>query len=100
MMTALPELLKSKVQPYSNKLQQIGIEVGNLYSDHGLPIDMALDRLPHTKEQKISILDGACQWLIEHKRLSGANEKSVDRQRKANRQMVEDFIYKGEVGVY
>lgn len=98
--TVLGALIASKVQDGNNELQEVGKTIGRLYTDHGLPIDMALERLPYTKEQKISVLDGACQWFIEHKRLSGATEKAIDRQRDANRKMLEDFITRGEVGVY
>ena len=100
-MTALGELLTSKAQSNSQDLQELGIKIGKLYTDHGLPIDMALDKLQgYTQEQKLSILDGACQWFIEHKRNSGATEKSLDRQRATNVRMVEDFINKGETGIY
>lgn len=99
-MEAVEEILFSKVQPNSERLQELGIEIGKLYTNHGLPIDIAFDKLPHTKEEKLSILDGACQWFIEHKRNSGATEKAIERQRIANRKMLEDFISKGEVGVY
>ncbi len=94
------QAVESKVQPFSQELQSLGIEIGKLYTNHGLPVDMALQRLPHTKEQKISILDGACQWFMQHKRNSGATEKSLDRQRAANRKMLDDFIEKGETGAY
>ena len=96
----MKEVLLSKVQPGSKELQELGVKIGKLYTDHGLPIDMALDRLPHSKEQKLSILDGACQWFIEHKRNSGATEKAIERQRTTNRKMIEDFVKKGETGVY
>lgn len=96
----LGQLLESKIQPGSADLQELGIKIGKLYTDHGLPIDMALDRLDLTKEQKLSVLDGACQWLVEHKRNSGATEKAIDRQRATNRKMLEDFLIKGETGVY
>ena len=97
---SLSEIIKSKLQPSSEQLQEIGIKVGQLYTDMGLPIDMALDKLEMTKEQKISVLDGACQWLIEHKRKSGATDKSIERQRKTNREMLERFIKGKETGVY
>lgn len=99
-MSVLQQLIQSKSQPNSKELQELGVKVGKLYTNQGFPIDMALARLDYTKEQKLSILDGACQWLIEHKRNSGATEKSIERQRKANQIMVEDFINKGETGVY
>lgn len=96
----LSELIDAKSQPFSAELQEVGVSIGRLYTDHGLPLDMSLDRLPHTKEQKLSILDGACQWFIEHKRNSGASDKAIERQRNANRKMLEDFINNGETGVY
>lgn len=96
----LSQLMRSKNSPGSNNPQGLGVKIGKLYTDHGLPIDMAFDRLDLTKEQKISVLDGCCQWFIEHKRNSGATEKAIDRQRKANRKMLEDFIKTGEVGIY
>jgi hypothetical protein len=92
----LGSLIKAKVSN-NGQLDAMGIKVGKLYTDHGLPIDMALDRLDITQEQKLIVLDGACQWLIKHKRNSGA---AIDRQRAANRKMVENFITKGETGVY
>lgn len=98
--TPLGAIVASKVQPMSKELQELGIKIGHLYTDHGLPVDMAFDRLPRTKEQKLSILDGVCQWLIEHKRNSGATDKAIERQRHTNQKMLEDFITKGEAGVY
>ncbi len=97
---ALGQLIESITQPGAKELEELGLEIGKLYTDKGFPIDMALDRLPHTKEQKVSILFGACQWFIEHKRNSGAGEKSIERQRNVNRKMIEDFVATGETGVY
>jgi hypothetical protein len=99
-MKELGILIDSKEQPFSNELQEIGIKVGKLYTDHGFPIDMALNKLPYSHMQKVSILDGACSWIIEHKRKSGATEKAIERTRKSNRTMIERFINKKEVGVY
>lgn len=97
----MSEVLKGLLGVASDKdMVALGIQVGKLYTDHGLPIDMALDRLDLTKDQKLAVLHGVCQWLIEHKRNSGATEKSLDRQRATNVRMVEDFIKTGETGVY
>lgn len=93
-------LINSKMMLNSKGLQYLGIKIGKLYSDHGFPIDMALNRLPHTEDQKVAILDGVCKWLIEHKRLSGATDKAIDRQRKTNLKMLKDFIRTGETGIY
>lgn len=82
------------------ELIKLGEKLGKLYTDHGFPLDMALDRLPYGKQEKIMLIDGACQWFMEHKRLSGATEKSLERQRKANREMITNFLDSGEVGVY
>ena len=96
----LEELITSKVQYNSDELQKLGVQIGKLYTNHGLPIDMALSSLNHTKMQKLSILDGVCQWFIEHKRNSGATEKAIERQRNTNRKMVEDFLRTGETEIY
>lgn len=82
------------------ELEKIGVEIGKLYTNLGFPIDMTLDRLDMSQQEKLSVIDGCCQWFIEHKRNSGAGEKAIDRQRKANRKMVEDFLKNGEVGIY
>lgn len=93
-------MVKSLAQPHSAALQALGVEVGKLYTEHGLPLDMALDRLEHPKDQKLSILHGACWWLVEHKRRSGATEKSLERQRAANLNMISSFVRGAELGVY
>lgn len=95
----LGSLINSKVNSPSH-YKDLGIKIGKLYTDMGYPVDMSLDGLDYTKEDKIAILDGVCQWLIEHKRNSGASDKAIERQRKANTKMVENFIKKGETGVY
>lgn len=77
-----------------------GIQVGKLYTDHGFPVDMALERFKCSKEAKLAMLHGVCQWLIQHKRNSGATEKSIERQRATNRRMVHDFVKSGETGAY
>lgn len=82
----------------------LGVEIGKLYTDYGLPIDIALSELKKRKKIKqgemLAVIAGACDWLIEHRRASGAPEKAIERQRKLNRQMVERFLKIGEVGVY
>ena len=96
----LIELLKSTQQPFAEELFDLGHKIGKLYTDHGLPLDMSLERLPHSKEQKVQILYGACNWLIQHKRSSGATDKAIERQRKANIRTVERYLKTGETGVY
>jgi hypothetical protein len=87
--------------PNRQKLVEFGIEIGHLYTDKGFPVDMALDRLPNlSKLEKLAVLTGLCNWLIDHKRNSGATDKAIDRQRKLNNKMVDDFIKTGETGVY
>lgn len=96
----IPDGLLEATVTDNGKLHELGVKIGKLYTDFGLPIDIALDRLPHTKDQKIAILSGAQWWLVEHRRGSGATDKALDRQRKANRQAMESFIKTGESGVY
>lgn len=81
--------------------QELGLIIGKLYTDHGLPIDMAFDRLPDiSKDDKVVILTSAHSWLIDHKRNSGASEKAIERQRKSNLDSMERFLKTGEVGIY
>lgn len=98
-MSILGTLINAKLAD-NGQMEEMGVVVGRLYTDHGLPIDMALDRLSIIKQQKVVIVDGVCQWLITHKRNSGATEKSIDRQRQTNRKILDDFIRTGEVGIY
>jgi hypothetical protein len=97
-------LLAAKTLGNSPELEALGVEIGKLYTDHGLPVDIALSELnkkrPLSSGQKLLVLDGACQWLIQHKRNSGATEESIERQRQTNRELLRRFLTKGEVGVY
>lgn len=98
--TTLGGLIRAKTREDAETLEDIGQEIGKAYTDHGYPIDMALAKVKGTDDQKLSVLHAACKWLIQHKRDSGATEESIDRQRRANLKMLEDYIGKGEVGVY
>ncbi len=100
MKETLVALIKSKMQFNSQELQNLGIEIGKLYTNLGLPPDMALAKLNLPKEQTISVIDGIGQWLIEHKRNSGATDKAIERQRASNRKMVDAFLKNSELGVY
>lgn len=100
MADTLGVLIDAETQANNQELRALGVQIGKLYTDHGLPLDMALERLPYTKMQKVSVLDGALGWLIEHRRNSGANDKAIERQRHANRRIMETFISMGETGVY
>lgn len=93
-------ILEAKSLPSAAHTYKVGIWVGKLYTDHGLPIDMALDKLDISKEQKINVLDGALWWLVEHRRNSHATDKALDRQRKANKETIKRFIETGEAGIY
>ena len=82
-------------------LMQIGEDVGKLYTDHGLPLDMSLDYLSQlSRDEKLCVIHGACAWFMQHKRNSGATEKSLERQRATNRMMLESFFKGSETGVY
>lgn len=93
-------LLEALAADSDKKYQTVGIEIGKLYTNHGLPIDLALERLDLSKSQKIAVLAGAQNWLIEHRRNSDATDKALDRQRASNREAMERFIKTGETGVY
>jgi len=94
-------LIESISQDNSHELRDLGTSIGKLFTDHGLPLDMSLDQMKdYTHAEKLSVLFGACQWFIQHKRLSGASDKALDRQRKANRDMIDRFTTRQEVGMY
>jgi len=85
----------------TERLRNMGVEIGKLYTDHGYPIDSAFDQLAtYSKDQKLLILNGASSWLIQHKRNSGATDAAIDRQRRTNREMLDRFVKTGEVGIY
>lgn len=83
-----------------DELIEYGKSLGKLYTDFGLPIDMSLARIEANKDFKLLMLDGALAYFIEHKRNSGASESAIERTRKSNRKAIENFIKKGEVGIY
>lgn len=93
-------LVDSMGEKDKEAFEDIGRRVGKLYTDHGFPLDMALDRICGTKQQKILVLLGACQWFIEHKRQSGATEKALSRQRATNQKILDEFINHNEIGIY
>lgn len=96
----LGTLLEVDVNDSEDKLYELGLEIGKLYTNHGFPIDMALERLEARKTQKVSILGGALHWLVIHKRNSNATEGAIDRQRATNLEIMERFLSTGETGVY
>ncbi len=100
MTKALAMLADNLTYEGSYKLENLGIKLGKLYTDKGYPLDLALGLLKLPLEHKVVVLHGACQWLIEHKRNSGAGENAIERQRKTNRKMQEDFVRSGETGIY
>lgn len=94
------------VWPIDEHLFKMGRDIGRIYTDFGLPIDMALEHLVKSnhiaddKRSKVQVLSGAQNWLIEHRRNSSATEKALDRQRKSNMQTMLAFIKTGESGIY
>lgn len=83
-----------------DSLSNKGMKLGQLYTNHGLPLDIIFDKVRINNIEKIAMLFGAHEWLIIHKRQSGASEAAIDRQRKANSESITRFINKGEVGIY
>jgi hypothetical protein len=96
----LGELLVAFTHSDREELLAFGTKIGKLYTDQGFPIDMALDRLDYSKKAKLMVLTGALNWLVEHRRRSGATDAAIERQRKANRITLERYIATGEAGVY
>lgn len=83
----------------SKELLEMGRAIGRLYTDHGLPVDMAFDRLVLTRKEKIVVLVGVHEWLIEHRRQSQATPKALERLEKSNRAVMQHFLKTGETGL-
>ena len=86
--------------PINHEYFDLGLQIGKLYSDFGLPIDIALEKIDGDKRKKAQVLFGAQQWLIEHRRNSNATDKAIERQRKSNLEAMRSFIRTGESGIY
>lgn len=100
-MSSLGELLdRITGNPRQEELVALGKELGRLYTDHGLPLDLSLHHLGLPRSDNVLMLYGACQWFIDHKRRSGALQPAINRQRAVNRKMLEDFTRTGETGIY
>ena len=78
----------------------IGMELGKLYTDFGLPLDMSLGKINLPKAHKAIVLYGALQWLMTHKRNSGANDRALERQRDTNSRMMRTFLEREETMEY
>lgn len=78
----------------------LGKEIGQLYTSYGFPLDISLERLKMNKKEKVAVIHGASCWFIEHKRNSGATEKSLEKQRRTNNDMITRFVSTGETGIY
>lgn len=85
---------------FNKKYTELGEKIGKLFTEYGLPIDMALSRINITENNKKAVLNGALNWLVEHKKRSGATEKSIDRQRIQNKKYMLNYLMTGEVGIY
>lgn len=86
------------------QLNSLGKEMFRFKSELGFPPDMFLDELAKRQGldrlQKIYVLNVYFEQLIEHKRLSAAQEKALERTRRHNKEHIVTFIKTGEVGVY
>lgn len=98
-MPALGELIEALIT-HDTAMEELGLKIGKLYTDHGFPIDMALDRIDLPMQRKIVLVNSALGWLIQHKRNSGATDAAIERQRRFNRTAIERFINTGEAGIY
>lgn len=93
-------IVKATVSHNAKELSDVGLNVGKFYTDKGLPLDISLSKLDYSREDKAVILSGALWWLVEHRRESGATEAALNRQRATNVKIMDNFIKKGEAGVY
>lgn len=97
----IQELLDAVAMDHDQELNNLGHKIGRIFTDHGLPLDMAMDRLPQLDRlQKLAVLNGACEEILEHKKRSGATPKAIERTQQSNRDMITRFIKTGETGAY
>lgn len=95
------DLIDAISEPKYENLRGLGVDIGKLYTNYGFPVDIAINKLiGYRQTEKLAVLQGVCEWFMEHKRKSGASENALDRQRKSNKRMLENFIKRKEVGVY
>jgi hypothetical protein len=74
----------------------LGKDLGRLYTDNGVSLDQAMKSLGVKKKQKLIVLEGACEWFIDHKKAHGATVAEIRRQRSVNRKMIEQFKSTGK----
>lgn len=96
------DLLASTPPQRLEALQQVGEGMGSTYTDHGLPVDMAMSKLkqlhPRLSRNDLAlVLFFAQSWIMEHRHASGATEKAIERLREQNRKQFMRFIKTGEV---
>jgi len=102
---ALRTLAEASIK-YSSDQAMIGYgnKMFELYTAHGLPPDMFLDELnkrtPLDLLAKVFIVSEYHTQFLEHKRLSGIEDKRIDKVRRRNRDEILALIRTGELGRY
>lgn len=99
----LSRMIKSLSNPRRREFLDYGTQVGKLYTDQGLPLDIAISELKKIgvgNDDMVVILEGALNWFIQHKRNSGAGDKAIARQQELNVKIMNNFIDGKETGLY
>lgn len=88
----------------SKQLNDIAQWMFEMWTQNGFPPDMFLDELDKRfklpKSAKIYVVSEYQTKFMEHKRLAGATEKNLEKQRRKNKEDIERLINSGETGIY
>ena len=88
----------------SKELRQLAHDMFTLYTEDGLPPDMFISEFQKRQELPklawVFVISEYQRLFLEHRRQSGLNEKRLEPIRRRNREDIERYITKGELGVY
>ena len=104
-MNVLGTILEAKSKYHDDKdLEYLGREMFRMYAEKGFPPDMFLDllskRQPLDMLAKVFLVSEYQFAFLEHRRMSGIEDKRVDDIRKKNVENIKRLIETGELGIY
>jgi len=86
---------------HTTGLTELGQKMADMKNSTGYPPDRFMERLTSlSSQEKLFVSHIYCVEMINHKRMSGAPEKAIQRTRKHNRQILNRLIDTGELGAY
>lgn len=98
-------LLESTAKYKDNpRFVSLGKKMFDMYTSGGFPPDMFLDELSKRTDldllAKVFITSEYQTHYLSHRRLSGIQEKNLDKIRRKNREDIQHLIETGELGIY